>query len=67
MIVAATCPPNTMTRHHDTLERMLQALSACERGELPIARLCTQWRSDASALPLPPRYGEVLGNLLDRI
>lgn len=56
-----------MNTHHDTLERMQQALSACERGELPIAQLSTQWRSAAAALPLPPRYGEVLGHLLDRI
>ena len=68
MIVAATrYLPTAMNSHHHILERMQQALSACERGELPIARLCTQWRSDASALPLPPRYGEVLGHLLDRI
>jgi len=56
-----------MNTHHDTLERMQQALGACERGELPITQLSTQWRSAAAALPLPPRYGEVLGHLLDRI
>jgi hypothetical protein len=68
MIVAATTPAHTsMNTHHDTLERMQQALGACERGDLPIAQLSQQWRSAAAALPLPPRYGEVLGHLLDRI
>jgi len=66
MIVAAT-HPMPMNSHHDTLARMQQALSACEKGELPIAQLSAQWRNDAATLPLPPRYGEVLGNLLDRI
>jgi hypothetical protein len=26
-----------------------------------------QWRSSAASLPLPDKFGEVLGNLLDRI
>ncbi|WP_233261136.1 hypothetical protein [Limnohabitans sp. WS1] len=26
-----------------------------------------QWRSDAASLPLPEKFGLVLGNLLDRI
>lgn len=56
-----------MNPHHAPLDRMQQALSACERAELPIAQLSTQWRSAAAALPLPPRYGEVLGQLLDRL
>ena len=56
-----------MNTYHDTLERMQQALGACERGELPITQLSTQWRNAAADLPLPPRYGEVLGHLLDRI
>lgn len=56
-----------MNTAHNTFERMLHALSACERGELPMAQLMGQWRSDAAALPLPPRYAEVLGNLLDRM
>lgn len=56
-----------MNTHQDNLERMQQALSACHKGELPIAQLSAQWRSAAANLPLPPRYTEVLGNLLDRI
>ena len=56
-----------MNTHHDTLSQMQQALSRCEKGELPIAQLSAQWRSAAAALTLPPRYGQVLGDLLDRI
>ena len=56
-----------MNTHHDTLVQMQHSLSACERGELPIAQLTAQWRNAAATLPLPPRYGEVLGDLLDRI
>lgn len=68
MIVAAADLSSTpMKTHPDTLECMLQALGACERGELPIARLSAQWRSAAASLPLPPRYAEVLDKLLDRI
>ncbi len=50
-----------------TLDRLLDALAACQRGELPLTQLTGQWRSAASALPLPPRYAQVLGDLLDRI
>ena len=56
-----------MNTHQEILAHMQQALSACGRGELPIAQLSAQWRSSSANLPLPPRYSEVLGNLLDRI
>ena len=56
-----------MNPHLHTLEQMTLQLHACQRGDLPIARLAAQWRSDGATLPLPPRYGEVLGGLLDRI
>ena len=56
-----------MNPHQETLAQMEQALSACGRGELPIAQLSAQWRSACGSLPLPPRYSEVLDNLLDRI
>lgn len=56
-----------MNSHHATLDRMQQALGACERAELPITQLSIQWRSAAVALPLPPRFGDVLGQLLDRL
>ena len=50
-----------------TLERMTQALKACQQGHLAQNQLIAQWRSDAASLPLPAPYGEVLGNLLDRM
>ena len=56
-----------MNAPQDTLEQMLQALRACEKGELPIAQLTAAWRRAAATLPLPARYGDVLGQLLDRI
>ena len=56
-----------MNTPQDTLAQMQRALSACEKGELPVAQLSAQWRSAVATLPLPPRYGQVLGDLLDRI
>jgi hypothetical protein len=51
----------------DTLTRMTEALAACSRGQLPQRELIAQWRSGAATLPLPDKFGEVLGALLDRI
>ena len=51
----------------DTLERMTEALQACTRGELPLAQLTQRWRAQGAELPLPPRFGQVLGELLDRL
>jgi len=56
-----TTPPT------DTLERMVQALQSCTRGELPLAQLTALWRAQASTLALPPRFDQVLGELLDRL
>ena len=56
-----------MNDHLHTLDRLLDALAACQRGELPLPQLAQQWRNAANALPLPPRYAPVLGDLLDRI
>ena len=68
MIVAAThCLCATMNTHRDTLDRLQETLNTCKAGGLPIGQLSAQWRSAAATLPLPPRYGEVLGGLLDRI
>ncbi len=67
MIVAANRPNKTMNQHQHTLEQMHTSLSACLRGELPMAQLTAQWRSAAATLPLPERYGQVLGDQLDRI
>ena len=51
----------------DTLDRMTQALTACGQGQLAQSDMIRQWRSGAASLPLPNPFGEVLGNLLDRI
>ncbi len=50
-----------------TLDDLTRQLDACLQGQLAVAQLSRQWREAATALPLPPRYGEVLGNLLDRL
>jgi len=50
-----------------TLTRMTEQLQACQQGALPLGELIRQWRSDAAQLGLPERFGEVLGNVLDRL
>ena len=50
-----------------TLDDLSRQLDACQQGQLGVAQLSRQWREAATALPLPPRYSEVLGNLLDRL
>ena len=67
MIVAANSTFPGMSSHQDTLFRMTQDLAACQQGTLPVARLSSAWRDAASTLPLPARFGEVLGQLLDRL
>jgi hypothetical protein len=52
---------------HDTLRQMTEALQQCQQGQLPLSELTRQWRADATRLPLPERFGEVLGGLLDRL
>lgn len=67
MIVAAnTLPCPTMTALN-TLDDLTRQLDACAQGELSVAQLSQHWRTGAASLPLPARYGEVLGNLLDRL
>ncbi len=51
----------------DTLTRMTTALANCRAGVLPQTEMIQLWRSAAATLPLPVRFGEVLGPLLDRI
>lgn len=50
-----------------TLDDLTKQLQACHLGQLGVAQLSRQWRQEASTLPLPARYGEVLGHLLDRL
>lgn len=50
------------------LTTLAQALQAFERGDHPAATLSTLARQQTTLLAaLPPRYGEVLLNLLDRL
>jgi hypothetical protein len=51
----------------DTLNQMSEALRQCQSNAVNLSALTRQWRADAALLPLPSRYGEVLGDLLDRL
>lgn len=57
----------TVNAHLNTLTRMTDALNASTRGELSQTDMIRQWRSGAASLPLPDKFGTVLGDLLDRI
>lgn len=50
-----------------TLTHMTEQLQACQQGTLSVTELTASWRSTADQLELPPRFGEVLGNVLDRL
>ena len=53
---------------HTQLTALAQALQAFERGDHSAAALSTLARQQTTLLAaLPPRYGEVLLNLLDRL
>lgn len=56
-----------MTTPHTTLDDLLAQLDAFSQGCLSVAQLSQHWRQAAAGLPLPARYGEVLGHLLDRL
>mgnify|MGYP000299482022 CR=1 FL=1 len=56
-----------MTTAQHTLDELLGQLDACAQGCLSVAQLSQHWRAAAATLPLPARYGEVLGNVLDRL
>lgn len=51
----------------ETVSRMTDALAACSQGPLPQKEMIQVWRNGAASLPLPIQYGQVLGDLLDRI
>ena len=57
----------TVNAHLDTLTRMTDALKASTEGQLSQTDMIRQWRSGAASLPLPEKFGTVLGDLLDRI
>ena len=52
---------------HTTLDDLLAQLESCAQGCLSVAQLSQHWRQAAATLPLPERYGEVLGHVLDRL
>ena len=56
-----------MNTPQQTLDALLGQLEACTQGQLGVAQLSQHWRDGAATLPLPPRFGEVLGHLLDRL
>lgn len=50
------------------LAAMEEALQATRSDAMPAAALCARVREQSTALaPLPPRYAEVLEQLLDRL
>jgi len=51
----------------DTLTRMTDALAMSRQGGIPQMDMIRLWRKSSAELPLPEKYGVVLGNLLDRI
>ncbi len=51
----------------DTLTRMTDALAMSRQGDMPQMDMIRLWRGCSADLPLPEKYGVVLGNLLDRI
>jgi hypothetical protein len=50
-----------------TLMRMTDALAMSRQGGMPQMEMIRLWRASSLNLPLPEKYSEVLGNLLDRI
>jgi hypothetical protein len=49
------------------MQSIQAALDAMRAGSLNVQAFSTQVRSQAEGLPLPERYGQVLGDLLDRL
>jgi hypothetical protein len=56
-----------MSTHLEMLTQMTTALSACTQGDLPQQDMVRLWRSHGASLPLPDKFGLVLGDLLDRM
>jgi hypothetical protein len=54
--------------YDSTLGAMQDALHAAQQNELPISAFCQAWRKQAAQLSeLPPRFHEVLDDLLSRL
>ena len=64
MTQAAATPPDT----HAALARIREALAASRAGTLPVSGLAGALRGEAALLAaLPPRYGQVLEDVLVRL
>lgn len=56
------------TEHHTTLQRMQQQLDQLRQGQLNLSGYLDEARQqDALMRALPPAFGEVWRNLLDRL
>jgi hypothetical protein len=54
--------------YDSTVDAMQDALRAAQQNELPISSFCQSWRKQAAQLTeLPPRFREVLEDLLSRL
>lgn len=54
--------------HADTLDSLRNALDALRNRQTEITAFCRQWRAETALLAaLPPRYGQVLEDLLGRL
>ena len=52
----------------DAFAALTLSLGACRGGALPVAALAREWREQATLLAfLPPRYGQVLEDILGRL
>ena len=51
----------------DHLTLMNDALTACTQGRIAQSEMIALWRTGAAQLPLPEKFGVVLGDLLDRL
>lgn len=49
------------------LQLLSDSLQTCRQGQMGPAALAHIWREHSQALPLPERFGQVLGGLLDRL
>lgn len=56
-----------MSANQQTLAAMRQALEAHLADKLPVTELIAQWRASATALTLPPVFGQAMGELLRRL
>lgn len=54
--------------HQAALHQMAEALARLQQGRSTIAELSQVWRTQAELLSnLPPQYGSVMHNVLDRL